>query len=101
MIVIGRMMPPSSYTDKEGRTQISLEVTAEMIEFSPFGRTDRSGEGQGQNAAQGAGQGSYANSNATNYQENQYPAGSNSRSPSYGAQAGEGYAQGDEEPLPF
>ena len=48
VIVTGRMNPPSSYTDKEGRTQISLEVTAEMIEFSPFGRTDRQGEeGQG------------------------------------------------------
>ena len=46
VIVIGRMNPPTTYTDKEGRTQISLEVVAEMIEFSPFGKSDRQ-EGQG------------------------------------------------------
>lgn len=52
VIVSGRMSPPTIYTDKEGRTQVSLEVTAEMIEFSPFGRTDRSNnEGQTQTAA--------------------------------------------------
>ncbi len=38
VIVTGRMNPPSTYTDKEGRTQCNLEVTAEMIEFSPFGK---------------------------------------------------------------
>src|SRR5208337_4453440 len=45
-IIIGRMTPPSNYTDKEGRNQFSLEVTAEMIEFSPFGSPDRAQEGQ-------------------------------------------------------
>lgn len=40
LIVTGKMNPPSSYIDKEGKTQFSLEVTAEMLEFSPFGRTD-------------------------------------------------------------
>jgi single-strand DNA-binding protein len=38
VIVTGRMNPPSSYTDKEGRMQITLEMTAEMIDFSPFGK---------------------------------------------------------------
>lgn len=46
IVVAGRMNPPSSYTDKEGRSQVSLEVTAEMIEFSPFGNPDRPVEGQ-------------------------------------------------------
>ncbi len=41
LIVIGRMNPPSNYTDKEGRQQMGLEVTAEMIEFSPFGKSER------------------------------------------------------------
>lgn len=40
LIVTGRMNAPSNYVDKEGRTQTSLEVTAEMLDFSPFGRTD-------------------------------------------------------------
>jgi single-strand DNA-binding protein len=43
VVVTGKMNPPASYTDKEGRTQFSLEVTAEMIEFSPFGRNDLQG----------------------------------------------------------
>ncbi len=48
VIVVGKLQPPTSYTDKEGRTQITLEVTAEMIEFSPFGKTDRPSEGNQQ-----------------------------------------------------
>ena len=48
VIVGGRMNPPNTYVDKEGRTQTSLEITAEMIEFSPFGRSDRATEGQSQ-----------------------------------------------------
>lgn len=51
VIVIGRMNPPSSYVDKEGRTQFSLEVTAEMIEFSPFGRPAEHAEGTVSSAA--------------------------------------------------
>lgn len=53
IIVLGRMMPPSSYVDKEGKTQFSLEVTAEAIEFSPFGKTDQDGQ-QGQSASPSA-----------------------------------------------
>ena len=29
------------YKDKEGREQISLEVTAEILQFNPFGKSDR------------------------------------------------------------
>lgn len=46
IIVIGEMSKPEIYTDKEGRPQVSLDITAEMIRFSPFGRTDRSGSDQ-------------------------------------------------------
>lgn len=107
VIVTGRMMPPTSYTDKEGRTQISLEVTAEMIEFSPFGRTDRSGEGQQGAQAQGGAQGAYEN-NAGSYQDSQY---SSNQAPQYGKSASpygaQAYGQGntaqavDEDTLPF
>lgn len=47
IIVIGEMSKPEIYTDKEGRPQISLDLTAEMIRFSPFGKSDRSGQEQG------------------------------------------------------
>lgn len=44
VIVVGEMHPPAMYTDKEGRQQVSIEMTADMIKFSPFGKTDRQGE---------------------------------------------------------
>jgi single-strand DNA-binding protein len=44
IIVIGEMGKPEIYTDKEGRPQVSLDLTAEMIRFSPFGRSDRGGQ---------------------------------------------------------
>jgi single-strand DNA-binding protein len=111
VVVTGRMNPPSSYTDKEGRTQISLEVTAEMIEFSPFGRTDRMGEGQTQNASGSSHVGSShdASQAAPQYDETQFqmnhaPQYGKSHS-SYGSHtAGQGHHQSqsvDEDNLPF
>ncbi|BBI16669.1 single-stranded DNA-binding protein [Neochlamydia sp. S13] len=44
LIVIGEMGKPEIYTDKEGRPQVSLDLTAEMIRFSPFGKADRAGQ---------------------------------------------------------
>lgn len=38
IIVVGEMNKPEIYTDREGRPQISLEITAEFIRFSPFGK---------------------------------------------------------------
>jgi single stranded DNA-binding protein (ssb) len=43
IIVVGEMNKPELWTDKEGRTQVSLEMTAEIIRFSPFGKPDSSG----------------------------------------------------------
>lgn len=37
IIVIGEMMKPETYVDKEGKTQVSLTITAEIIRFNPFG----------------------------------------------------------------
>jgi len=56
VIVVGEMSKPETYVDKNGETQISLNMTAEMIKFSPFGRTDRpEGGGQQQPAYASAG----------------------------------------------
>lgn len=47
VIIIGEMTnKPEIYTDREGKSQISLEMTAEIIRFSPFGRTDRPAQDQ-------------------------------------------------------
>lgn len=66
VIVTGRMNPPSAYMDKEGRPQCSLELTAEMVEFSPFGKTERSGDDQG-----------YTQGNASSAQDSQSNASQN------------------------
>jgi len=42
IIVIGEMNPPQIWTDKEGKQHVQLEIVAEMIRFSPFGKSDRS-----------------------------------------------------------
>lgn len=45
VIITGKMNPPTTYADKEGRVQVSLELVAEMIDFNPFGKTDKPAEG--------------------------------------------------------
>jgi single-strand DNA-binding protein len=98
IIVVGKMNPPSSYVDKEGRTQFSLEVTAEMIEFSPFGKGDRQ-EGGMANGAPAA-----ANNHTSAYEENNF-AGNYSRSNNYqnGSSMGQGSSMNtmDDDALPF
>jgi len=41
VIVIGEMSKPEVYTAKDGTSQVSMSLTAEIIKFSPFGRPDR------------------------------------------------------------
>lgn len=52
IIVIGEMGKPEIYTDREGRPQISLEITAEIIRFSPFGKPGSQEQGQSASASQ-------------------------------------------------
>lgn len=68
VIVIGEMHKPEIYNDREGKAQVSLEITAEVIRFSPFGRPDKPEGAQG--AAEGAGEGAMAGaaSGAPSYQ---------------------------------
>lgn len=86
VIVGGRMNPPTMYTDKEGRNQVSLEVVAEMLEFSPFGtKSDRQGEGS-----------SASQHNVNSSASSQY------QSSSFGSQNSEQYSQDlDEDKIPF
>lgn len=52
VIVTGEMSrPPEIYTDKEGKSQVSLELTAEILKFSPFGNPDRAGQESAQGNA--------------------------------------------------
>lgn len=91
VIVTGRMMPPTIYQDKEGKSHVSLEMTAEMIDFNPFGKSDRTGsEGPTMVSSNNAYRSpSYEGSGGQSY----------SRSPSYGG-AEEHHAPEDDS-LPF
>jgi len=40
IIVIGDLSKPEIFTDRDGRPQVSMNITAESIMFSPFGRPD-------------------------------------------------------------
>jgi len=105
LIVTGKLNPPTTYVDKEGRTQVALELTAEMVEFSPFGRADRA-EGQGATGNYGN-----AQSNAGSQQNQPYGAPEASfsspqkpanPSPYGNFSAGQGHDQDmDEDSLPF
>lgn len=44
VIIFGEMGKPETYVDREGKTQVSLTMTAEIIRFSPFGKTEKSQE---------------------------------------------------------
>lgn len=48
LIVVGEMTrPPEMYTDKEGKQQVgTLELTAEIVRFSPFGNPDKPAQEQ-------------------------------------------------------
>ena len=63
-------LKPSIWTDKEGRPQMSLDITAEMIKFSPFGKPDSAKQAQGTTAAYQPQGMAYAQPAAPNYQEN-------------------------------
>jgi single-strand DNA-binding protein len=107
VVVIGRMNPPTSYVDKEGRTQISLDVTAEMIEFSPFGNPDRVQEGQPAQQGYQSPQGDY-NGGSGSYEEPVLQGSSSSsaygKSP-YGGTTmtgqGNSHSSVDDDTLPF
>lgn len=38
VIIIGEMGKPETYTSKDGKTEVSLTLSAEIIKFSPFGK---------------------------------------------------------------
>ena len=47
IIVVGELSKPEIFTDREGRPQVSMNITAQNIMFSPFGRPDSPGSAEG------------------------------------------------------
>lgn len=113
LIVVGEMGKPDIWTDKEGRPQVGLEVTADLVRFNPFGGSG-SQEGTGAaNQSQGSNT-AYGNNNAGASQQPSYSQpqssqssyGNNNQGDFGGSMQGGGssnYSQSHqtEEPIPF
>jgi single-strand DNA-binding protein len=41
VIVVGEMDKPEIFTDREGKSQISMSISARHVMFSPFGKSDK------------------------------------------------------------
>lgn len=41
VIVVGDLAKPEIFNDREGKPQISMNITASSIQFSPFGKSDK------------------------------------------------------------
>ncbi len=53
IIVVGEMTKPEIYTSRDGTTQVSLNISAEIIKFSPFGKPDRPADAHGKEEGMG------------------------------------------------
>jgi single-strand DNA-binding protein len=51
IVVTGEIQKPEIFTDRDGKPQISLNITASFIQFSPFGKPDRPAQEGQENAA--------------------------------------------------
>lgn len=56
IVVVGDMNKPEIFTDRDGKPQVSMSMTAFSISFSPFGRTDGGGSESREHAAEPASQ---------------------------------------------
>lgn len=54
VMVYGDVHKPEIFTDREGKPQVSMEITAVHLEFSPFGKSSNSNQGENQMASQPA-----------------------------------------------
>ncbi len=45
VIIVGEFHKPEIFTDRDGKAQISMSMTASNVMFSPFGRSDKQAEG--------------------------------------------------------
>lgn len=43
LIVVGEMLMPETYTAKDGSIKVSLNMRAEIVRFSPFGKSEKEG----------------------------------------------------------
>lgn len=86
VVIAGELQKPEIFNDREGKPQISMEVTAHHVQFSPFGKggspqqhsQDGSAQQQGApgGSSQGSGFSSFSEGSMPNPYMSGYPAGS-------------------------
>lgn len=102
VMVVGRLDKPEIYTDKEGRPQVSLNVTAEIVEFSPFGKSDKAGGSSGQPASNPYSQGGSGGQEPASYGAGPYGGYSSGQQQStHGQGSSFQHAENDADALPF
>lgn len=87
VMIYGELAKPEIYEDREGKAQVSLNVTAHHIAFSPFGKGR---DAQSNEGAFGASQFGGAGQNGGSFQESTYqqaPAGNSQAGGNYNAGA--------------
>ncbi len=52
-MVFGELSKPEIFTDKDGKPQVSMNITATNLLFSPFGKSDGAGRSEQNTGAQG------------------------------------------------
>src|SRR5471030_704557 len=60
IIVMGELNKPEIFTDRDGKPQVSMSLTAYNISFSPFGRPDSGGSEGGPEQTQTHGETAFA-----------------------------------------
>lgn len=98
VMIVGRLDKPEIYNDKEGRPQVSLNITADIVEFPPFGRPDGKSGGEG-----GSSYGSSPQSQQGGYNQGYQSQGNQGYSSPNQATSGQGSYQtpSDVDALPF
>jgi single-strand DNA-binding protein len=105
LFVVGEMSKPEIYNDREGRPQISLNLTARLLRLSPFGKNTnqegRSGGYAGEAKREEGGYTRYGNTPATSTFDEMK--GSQEYQSAYGGMSTDGYSETEEkeETIPF
>lgn len=88
IVVIGELNKPEIFTDRDGKPQVSMSMTAFSISFSPFGRPD-SGHGESQESH---GESSFASAGADSHGAHAHQSPGHAMGPAMGPAMGQGKA---------
>lgn len=96
VIISGELGKPEIWINKEGQPQVTLEITADAIRFSPFGKSDKQGQESGQSFNANTPQSSFQGSDNSFGEQSFAPSG-----PAYATGQGQRSAPVDEDTVPF